>query len=95
MEQADIDKIREPFESVATAMLDMVEAFGHAREAPLSKAYCPMAFKNRGAAWLQAEGKIANPYFGHRMLRCGEIQRTFAPVAETAVLENATGEELR
>lgn len=34
-------------------------------------AYCPMAFDNRGAYWLQTGHEILNPYFGARMLRCG------------------------
>ncbi|HUT89444.1 MAG TPA: efflux RND transporter periplasmic adaptor subunit [Thermoguttaceae bacterium] len=77
---ADLDQLRERFEPISEAMLGVVDAFGHTREAALHKAFCPMAFKNKGAAWLQAGEKIANPYFGHKMLRCGEIQRDFPPV---------------
>ncbi len=40
------------------------------------QAYCPMAFDNRGAAWLQASDEVLNPYFGDMMLRCGEIGET-------------------
>lgn len=79
----DVDKVRAEFEDLSTTMLEFVEAFGHVEEAALARAYCPMAFSNKGAAWLQAGDKIANPYFGHKMLRCGEIQRTFTPAAET------------
>lgn len=32
-------------------------------------AYCPMAKK----PWLQDDSKIANPYYGSNMLRCGSI----------------------
>jgi hypothetical protein len=32
-------------------------------------AYCPMAKK----PWLQDSEEIANPYYGSKMLRCGEI----------------------
>lgn len=38
------------------------------------QAYCPMAFDNTGAIWLQDREDIANPYFGEMMLTCGEIQ---------------------
>lgn len=34
-------------------------------------AYCPMAKH----AWLQADGAVANPYYGSGMLRCGSIIR--------------------
>jgi superoxide dismutase len=36
-------------------------------------AYCPMAFDNKGAYWLTKNHKIRNPYFGDKMLKCGEI----------------------
>ena len=35
------------------------------------EAFCPMA----NAAWIQADKKIANPYFGASMLTCGEIRK--------------------
>ena len=34
-----------------------------------------MAFDHTGASWLQDHDTIDNPYFGARMLRCGEIRR--------------------
>jgi len=40
----------------------------------LYEAWCPMAFDNRGASWIQGEEEISNPYFGDMMLRCGEIK---------------------
>jgi Cu(I)/Ag(I) efflux system membrane fusion protein len=83
-ESDDLDRLRKRFEPISGTLLELVDAFGHTREAALYRAFCPMAFNNRGAAWLQADKKIANPYFGHQMLRCGEIQREFLPIA-TAV----------
>ncbi|MFZ5833610.1 MAG: efflux RND transporter periplasmic adaptor subunit [Planctomycetota bacterium] len=80
----DIEAFRKRFESVASAMLDLASVIGHARATPLYRAFCPMAFQNRGAAWLQDGETIANPYFGHKMLRCGEIQGRFPPVDAAA-----------
>ncbi|NKB69400.1 MAG: DUF3347 domain-containing protein [Candidatus Latescibacteria bacterium] len=37
-------------------------------------AYCPMAFNDKGARWVQKKGEIANPYFGASMLRCGGFE---------------------
>lgn len=37
-------------------------------------AYCPMADNNTGGWWIQKKGKIANPYFGASMLRCGSFK---------------------
>lgn len=50
-----------------------VAQFGARQTPPLFQAHCPMALKNQGADWLQAGEEIANPYFGSKMLRCGEI----------------------
>ena len=41
------------------------------------QAYCPMARDGEGAAWLQPQAELLNPYFGPAMLRCGDIQQRF------------------
>lgn len=74
----DADAFRSRFEPVAQAVLALADDFGHDRGEPLYRAYCPMAFDNRGAAWLQAGQQIDNPYFGHKMRRCGTVERSFA-----------------
>jgi Cu(I)/Ag(I) efflux system membrane fusion protein len=35
-----------------------------------------MAFDNKGAYWLSDQAKIRNPYFGDKMLECGEVKDT-------------------
>ncbi|MGB0789495.1 MAG: DUF3347 domain-containing protein, partial [Marinirhabdus sp.] len=40
------------------------------------KQYCPMAFGNSGASWLNESKAIRNPYFGDKMLKCGRIEAT-------------------
>ena len=35
------------------------------------EAFCPMA----GAAWIQSDKNVANPYYGANMLTCGEIRK--------------------
>jgi Cu(I)/Ag(I) efflux system membrane fusion protein len=49
------------------------------KEAKLANAgvyhqYCPMAFNDKGAYWLSNEAEIKNPYFGKKMLECGEVK---------------------
>ena len=34
--------------------------------------FCPMAFNNDGAHWIQKQGDIINPYHGKMMLHCGD-----------------------
>ena len=70
-------EIRWHFQEISKAMVELAADFGHAQSGPLQQVFCPMAFDNEGASWLQAEGEISNPYFGAKMLRCGQIERTF------------------
>lgn len=38
--------------------------------------YCPMALNDKGGYWLSANKEIKNPYFGDKMMTCGEIKET-------------------
>lgn len=38
--------------------------------------YCPMALNEQGAYWLSVSPEIENPYFGQKMLTCGELVDT-------------------
>jgi Cu(I)/Ag(I) efflux system membrane fusion protein len=38
--------------------------------------FCPMAFDNKGAYWLSESETIRNPYFGAKMIDCGETKET-------------------
>lgn len=35
--------------------------------------YCPLALNEQSADWLSASPEIENPYFGQKMLTCGEL----------------------
>jgi Cu(I)/Ag(I) efflux system membrane fusion protein/cobalt-zinc-cadmium efflux system membrane fusion protein len=55
------------------------------RSAPSTKvsnelyvAYCPMAFSDKGASWVQKVKLIANPYYATEMKSCGEVKRAIA-----------------
>ncbi len=77
------------FDKLSKGMLQMVFIFGHALKKPLFEAFCPMAFDNRGAAWLQAQDRrVHNPYFGKKMPYCGDIKRRFS---SRAVLQSKRG----
>jgi Cu(I)/Ag(I) efflux system membrane fusion protein len=88
-----IDKLRERFEPLSLTMLGIVTNFGHVGEAPLYRAFCPMAFDNKGAPWLQADHKIANPYFGAKMFACGKIERTFEPSLDESTKDDAPDDD--
>jgi Cu(I)/Ag(I) efflux system membrane fusion protein len=38
--------------------------------------FCPMAFDKKGAYWLSESKTISNPYFGKKMIDCGETKET-------------------
>ena len=72
MANAGIEEQRKHYEKLGESLYPLVKAFGS--EKPLYKAYCPMAFDNKGASWISTSKDINNPYFGEKMLTCGEIQ---------------------
>ena len=55
---------------------------GDAAKQPYYQFFCPMVSQGEGD-WLQQDDKLLNPYFGSKMLHCGKLVSTFAPVAST------------
>ncbi|MFG0326143.1 MAG: efflux RND transporter periplasmic adaptor subunit [Phycisphaerales bacterium JB037] len=78
-EIADLEAARARFLPMSRSIIALQERFGHMGAQTWHVAYCPMAFDNTGAEWLQRDTRINNPYFGAMMLRCGEIRRAFPP----------------
>jgi Cu(I)/Ag(I) efflux system membrane fusion protein len=70
----DIQSIRENFNALSQAMKDVARMYGATGKQPIMLYYCPMAFDDRGAEWLQNKEGVENPYFGSMMFRCGEIR---------------------
>lgn len=68
----NIEAKRTSFEDLSKAAYALVNDFGAGTT--LYKEYCPMAFNDKGAFWLSAKSEIKNPYFGDKMLECGEVQ---------------------
>lgn len=69
-----IEQQREAFYSLSQQLSMTLKVFPVPN--PVYQAYCPMAFDNKGATWLQENDQVLNPYFGEMMLHCGEIQET-------------------
>ena len=70
----DIEKQRERFSDLSNQMIEIAETFGLKIET-VYVAYCPMALEDKGAFWLSEKEEINNPYFGDKMLRCGEVKK--------------------
>jgi hypothetical protein len=61
-----LEKLREVFKELSKPMVSWALS---SRPRGVHVATCSMA----KASWLQRETEIANPYYGSKMLRCGEL----------------------
>ena len=75
LETGDVNHQRDHLEALSERTYALVKAFG-ANGAALHRQYCPMAFDNKGAHWLSETEPIRNPYFGEKMLSCGQTKET-------------------
>ena len=75
-----IAALRVQFRELSRSILTLEQSFRHPTAGMHYETFCPMAFGNRGASWLQAEKTILNPYFGKSMLYCGEVRTEFAGI---------------
>ncbi|MCO6499095.1 MAG: efflux RND transporter periplasmic adaptor subunit [Vicingus serpentipes] len=86
----NIDEQRISFEPLSENLSVVVEAFGlHGVKA--YKDYCPMAVNDEGAIWLSEIEEIRNPYFGEKMLKCGEVQKVINSEIKTEKSKPVTG----
>lgn len=67
-----IEAARSSFQPLSDSLYQLLKMFGVDAATTAYRFYCPMAFDNTGAYWLQNNDLLANPYFGAAMLRCGE-----------------------
>lgn len=72
---SDIAGTRKAFDIISKTIIAAVTKMGADAGKPIFELFCPMAFDNRGAFWLQTDQEIRNPYFGAQMLSCGEVRR--------------------
>lgn len=60
------------FEKLTHSVYAIVKSF-KANGIELYRQYCPMAINGKGAFWLSNRDIIINPYFGKKMLNCGDV----------------------
>lgn len=73
----NIRELRTAFYPLSKVLITAVSTFGVSSSYAVYKHYCPMAFNDTGATWLDTSETINNPYFGEEMLRCGEVLGQF------------------
>ncbi|MBW2561810.1 MAG: DUF3347 domain-containing protein, partial [Deltaproteobacteria bacterium] len=76
----DISDSRVAFFSLSEAILAIHQTFGHTVDKDYFLTFCPMAFENKGAYWLQEVDTVYNSFYGAMMLRCGSIEKKLAPL---------------
>ncbi|MEW4530725.1 efflux RND transporter periplasmic adaptor subunit [Maioricimonas sp. JC845] len=81
----DIDRARhEAFRPISHAIVELATQLrGSGAEQPFTHIFCPMV-KGGAGDWLQPGGKLApedlrNPYWGEKMLTCGDLVDVFPP----------------
>lgn len=70
---ADLETKRASFQTLSDALFDLLRSVQY-HGGKVYQQYCPMAFDNKGAAWLSNSTDVINPYFGDKMLNCGELR---------------------
>ncbi len=70
----EITDARTVFEKVSRSIISLEKQYLGNDGTDHYLAFCPMAFNNAGAYWVQKGDSIRNPYFGAKMLKCGEIK---------------------
>jgi Cu(I)/Ag(I) efflux system membrane fusion protein len=69
----DLETQRRSLSTVSDNLYKSAKAFGLGGTTAYYE-YCPMAFNNEGGYWLSKQDEIRNPYFGDKMLTCGEVK---------------------
>jgi Cu(I)/Ag(I) efflux system membrane fusion protein len=70
--KVNLEQQRAAFEKVSDQMTAILKTAGW-KNGQTYRQFCPMAFNDKGAHWLSNSSEIRNPYFGDRMLECGEV----------------------
>lgn len=71
--EPNLEAKRKSFQMISDNMYDLVRTVHFDKETVYHQ-FCPMAFNDAGAYWLSSSADIKNPYFGKKMLTCGEVK---------------------
>ena len=71
----DLEAQRKEYSTLSDEFITLVKKSG-LTSGELYIDYCPMALNHEGAYWVSNSKEIRNPYFGDKMLKCGEVKET-------------------
>jgi hypothetical protein len=69
--EQNIDDKRRELSMISDALWNLIRTVRY-EDTKLYYQYCPMAFDNAGAYWISQSSDVKNPYFGEKMVTCGE-----------------------
>ena len=69
---------RADFTNLSSDIIAMIK-FTNLATGKIFVQYCPMANEGNGGYWLASNKSIKNPYFGVKMLECGEVKEEIVP----------------
>lgn len=71
----DLTSLRNQFASISEILRDIFEKYEYKEDLEIYLYFCPMAL-GKGAYWFSDSAQIKNPYFGSKMLDCGEVKKS-------------------
>lgn len=72
---SNIEAQRTAYSKLSNDMITLVKKSG-VSNGELYVDFCPMALNDKGASWISSTKEIRNPYFGEKMMNCGEVKET-------------------
>lgn len=73
--KSPLEKQREQFNLLSQNLIKLIKITGTIKK--LYVDYCPKYQNGKGGVWLSELKEIQNPYFGNKLLDCGQIKETF------------------
>ncbi|WP_055437167.1 efflux RND transporter periplasmic adaptor subunit [Lacinutrix algicola] len=70
---SEIEDLRGHFKDLSSKLTEVIEVFGINEK--VYHQFCPMGDNNKGVYWLSKKENVINPYFGGKMLTCGEVRQ--------------------
>lgn len=70
---ADLEAQRTAYSALSNDFISLAKKAG-LTNGQLYVDFCPMAMNDNGAYWISGDKSIQNPYFGEKMITCGEVK---------------------
>lgn len=90
-----LDPLRLQFSDITEILKSIFNNYEYKEDLKIYLSFCPMAFDNKGGYWLQDSEEIKNPYYGEKMLGCGEIKGEYGrTIKKSKPMEGHAGHKM-